>query len=96
MVLTLNLPTELEQRLLDEAQRQGLTADEYTLQLLDQSLPQADAERRAEAIALLQSWIDRGYDPDKEEESTEFLLMLDEDRLSDRKLFPPELKGITW
>ena len=97
MTLTLNLPAELEQRLKIEAQRNGLAAEDFTLQLLEKQLPsQKREDRRKELIALVQSWID---DPDVEEqkETGEYLIrVLDEDRPSERKLFPPELKGISW
>jgi len=94
MTLTLHLPPELEQRLNQEAQRQGLSLDEYTLALLDKSLPPKD--RRTELITLLQTWIDEG-DSEEQRETGEYLIRaLDEDRLSDRPLFPPELKGVTW
>jgi hypothetical protein len=39
MTLTLHLSPELEQRLKQEAKRQGLSLDAYALQLLTQSLP---------------------------------------------------------
>ena len=94
MTLTLHLPPELEQRLNQEAQRQGLSLDEYTLALLDKSLPPKD--RRTELITLLQTWLDEG-DSEEQRETGEYLIRaLDEDRLSDRPLFPPELKGVTW
>jgi hypothetical protein len=45
---------------------------------------------------LLQSWIVEG-DAQEQRETSEYLVRsLDEDRLSDRSLFPAELKGITW
>lgn len=94
MTLQLNLPPELERRLEQEAGRRGLPPDQYTLRLLDEHLPATD--RRAEAISLLQSWIENG-DEAQHRETGEFLVRaLDEDRLSDRKLFPPEMKGVTW
>ena len=94
MTLTLYLTPELEQRLTQEAKRQGLSIDVYTLQLLDKHLPAKD--RREELITLLQSWIDED-DAGEQQETGEYLVrVLDEDRLSDRKLFPPELKGVTW
>lgn len=94
MTLTLHLPPELEQRLLQEAKRQGLPLDAYTLQLLDKHLPPKD--QRMELVTLLQAWIAEG-DPEEQRETGEYLVrVLDEDRLSDRKLFPPELKGVTW
>jgi len=94
MTLTLHLPLELEQRLTQEAKRHGLALDAYTLQLLDKSLPPKD--RRTELVTLLQSWIDEG-DFEEQQETGEYLIRaLDEDRLADRQLFPPNLKGVTW
>lgn len=96
MTLTLQLPTELERRLQEEAKRQGKAAEQYTLELLDQHLPSSDADRRQKAIALLRSWREEG-DEQEQKEVGEFLIRaLDEDRPSYRKLFPPELKGISW
>ncbi len=94
MTLTLHLPSELEQRLTQEAKRHGLALDAYTIQLLDKSLP--PKERRTELVTLLQSWIDEG-NPEEQQETGEYLIRaLDEDRLADRPLFPPDLKGVTW
>ena len=94
MTLTLHLPPELEQRLTQEATRHGLALDAYTLQLLDKSLPPED--RRTELVTLLQSWLDEG-DPEEQRETGTYLIRaLDEDRLADRQLFPPDLKGVTW
>ena len=94
MTITLTLPPELEQRLTAAAERQGLQVDAYALRLLEQNLPCGD--RRAELVALLQSWID-GPDAQEQRETGEYLVrVLDEDRLSDRQLFPPELKDVTW
>ena len=94
MTLTLHLPLALEQRLTQEAKRHGLALDAYTLQLLDKSLPPED--RRTELVTLLQSWIEEG-NPEEQQETGEYLIRaLDEDRLADRQLFPPALKGVTW
>jgi hypothetical protein len=94
MTLTLHLPPELEQRLTQEAKRHGLALDAYTLQLLDKSLPPKN--RRTELVTLLQSWIEDG-NPEEQQETGEYLIRaLDEDRLADRPLFPPELQGVTW
>jgi hypothetical protein len=49
-----------------------------------------------ELAKLLQSWIVEG-DAQEQKETGEYLVRsLDEDRLSDRRLFPPELKGVSW
>ncbi len=59
--------------------------------------PPVPGEARASAsAALLQSWIDE-EDAEEQWETGEYLIRtLDEDRFSSRKLFPKELKGITW
>jgi hypothetical protein len=93
MPLVLNLSPELEQRLAQEARRQGVPLDAFTVRLLDEHLPPKD--RRQELVTLLQEWIDED-DPAEQRETGEYLLRaLDEDRQSERKLFPPELKGVT-
>jgi len=94
MTLSLALTPELERRLKQAAEQEGLPPDALALRLLEQHLP--PGERRAELVALLQSWID-GADVADQQETGEYLIrVLDEDRLSDRKLFPPEMKGVTW
>jgi predicted DNA-binding protein len=94
MTIVLTLPEELEQRLKEAAERLGLSVDEYTLRLLEKHIPQD--EKRSEAIGLIQSWID-DQDAKEQIETGEYLIkVLDEDRLSERKLFPPELKGVSW
>jgi hypothetical protein len=91
MTLHLSLPHDLEERLQHEAERQGLPADTLTLRLLDQHLPTRDPV--AELSELLQSWIDSG-DAQEQKETGEFLVRaLDEDRLSDRPLFPPSSRA---
>lgn len=94
MTLTLLLSPELEQRLKQEAERQGLSLDVYTLQLLDQYLPPKD--RQTEPVTLLQSWIDEGDSAEQRETGEYLIRALDQDRLSDRQLFPPGLNGVTW
>ena len=49
-----------------------------------------------ELATLIQSWMD-GNDTAEQRETIEYLIhALDEDRLSDRKLFPGKLKGKSW
>ena len=54
-------------------------------------------EDRAEGLgALIRSWMDE-EDAGEQRETIEYLVRaLDEDRLSDRKLFPGKLKGKSW
>jgi plasmid stability protein len=94
MTLTLNLPPELEQYLLQEASQHGLSVEAFALQLLTNSLELK--QKQAEAVNLLQAWMD-GEDEAEQQETGQYLIQaLDDDRLSERKLFPTELKGITW
>lgn len=94
MTLNLDLPPELEQYLLQEAERQGLSVEAMTLQLLTNSIQLR--QKQAEVVDMLQSWID-DEDVEEQQETGEYLIqVLDEDRLSDRKLFPLEMKGVTW
>ena len=51
MTLTLSLPPELEQYLIQEAQQQGLSVETYVVQLLQK-------EKQLKTVNVLQSWID--------------------------------------
>lgn len=94
MTLNLDLPPELEQYLLQEAEQQGLSVEAMTLQLLAKLLQLR--QKQAEAVDMLQSWIDE-EDVEEQQETGKYLVqVLDEDRLSDRKLFPLEMNGVTW
>lgn len=93
MSLTLHLPPDLERRLAQEAGREGVSPGEYAARLLAERLPPKD--RRTELAALIQTWTDE--DEEEQRETGEHLIRaLDENRLSDRPLFPPRLKGVTW
>lgn len=94
MTLTLDLPPELERYLLQEADQQGVSVETMTLQLLAKSFQLR--QNRVDAISMLQSWIE-DKDVKEQRETGEYLVQaLDEDRPSERKLFPPETKEITW
>ncbi len=93
--MTLTLAPELESRVKIESARRGISPHECAAQVLEAGISEAERERREKAIALLQSWIDEEENSD-EGYDDELLKMLDEDRLSERKLFPPEMKGISW
>ncbi|MFM9964079.1 MAG: hypothetical protein ACKV2Q_22990 [Planctomycetaceae bacterium] len=93
--MTLTLPPDLELRLTAAAAKQGLDLENFAVKVLDECLP---VDQTRDAVALLQSWIDADEAEIAEQKATgDFLIQaLDADRLSDRKLFPPELKGVTW
>ncbi|MEO0377660.1 MAG: hypothetical protein AAF329_24270 [Cyanobacteria bacterium P01_A01_bin.17] len=94
MTLTLDLSPELEQYLRHEASQHGISLDALALQLLRDSI--LTKQKQAEAINILQSWIDDDDTEDQQETGQYLIQKLDEDRLSERKLFPLEMKGITW
>jgi hypothetical protein len=94
MTITLNVPLEIERQLERVAKEQGLSMEAYALKLLTESVSLPD--KSTKLVDLLQSWIDED-DTQEQQETGEYLIQaLDEDRLSDRKLFPSELKGVTW
>ena len=94
MTLTLNLSPELEQYLLQEANQQGLSVEAVALQLLANSI--LLKQKQSKAVNLLQSWID-DEDIEEQQKTGQYLIhALDDDRLSERKLFPLEMKGVTW
>ena len=94
MTLTLDLPMDLEQRLNEEAARRHVTPHRLVLDTLSTELP--PSQQAQEAVALLQSWMDAD-DAAEQQATGEFLIQaLDQDRLSERPLFPPELKVRTW
>jgi hypothetical protein len=65
---------------------------------LKQKHPQqflSSQQKQAELVNLIQSWIEED-DSEEQKETGEYLIQaLAEDRLSDRKLFPLEMKGVT-
>ncbi len=94
MTLTLNLTPEMEQYLVHKSSEQGLSPESYVLQLLATAIP--SREKSAKLANLVQRWIDED-DTEEQRETGEYLIQaLDQDRLSDRPLFPHELKGISW
>ncbi len=81
MTITLNLPSDLEQYLHEQARQQGLSVEAMTLQLLTQSI--LLKQQQAQAVDVLQSWID-DEDAQEQQETGQYLVrVLDEDRLSD-------------
>jgi len=78
-----------------ESERHGQPSEAVVLRLLDEHLPPSD-ERRTAGLALLNQWIEEDSPTAGAEEDDEFFRNLDASRTSNRPLFPPELKGITW
>ena len=94
MPLTLNLTSEIEQYLSQKAREKGLSLEAYVLKLLKDAI--LEQEKQTILVNLLQSWIDE-EDEQEQQETGEYLIeALDQDRLSERPLFPAELKGVTW
>ena len=96
MTLTLELTPELQDRLKVQAKQRGMSERELALDLLKRHLP--PIERKQRLNALLDSIVEesRSSTESESEESEATLKAIDEDRTSDRKLYPPELKGKTW
>lgn len=94
MTLTLDLPADLEQYLMQEAQQQRLSVEAITLQLLTSSI--VLKQRQVDTVNLLQSWIDDDDTEDQQETGQYLFQSLDADRSAHRPLFPIELQGITW
>ena len=94
MPLTLNLTSEIEQYLSQKAREKGLSLEDYVLKLLKDTI--LEQEKQTKLVNLLQSWIDE-EDEQEQQETGEYLIeALDQDRLSERPLFPAELKEVTW
>ena len=68
--------------------------DAYALRVLEQHV--FPPHRRDRAIAALQAWRDDASLRAQREPENDLLQALDADCLSDRPLFPPELKGVSW
>ncbi len=94
MTITLNLPSDVEKYLLQEASQQGISIESVTLKLLSSLI--VLRQKQTKAVNLLQSWMD-DEDIEEQKETGQYLIRsLDEDRLSERKLFPLEMKGVSW
>ncbi len=94
MTLTLDLPPNLEISLFQAANQQSLTVEEFVIQMLTSAF--TEKERQKKAVSLLESWLS---DADIEEQKITgayLIEALDQDRLSDRLLFPDEMKGKSW
>ena len=94
MTFTLNIPHDLEEQLAEEARRLGMSAADYAVQALERQVPPKD--RASKLVPLLRSWIDAPNAADQKETGDFLVRSLEEDRPSERKLFPPELEAATW
>jgi hypothetical protein len=93
MTLTITLADKLEEQLVQEAYRFGLSMEQYSAQVLVRHLE--EAWKRQAAVDILESWLS-GDAVEQTTNGEELVRLLDEDRLSTRTLFPAELKGVTW
>ena len=80
--------------LLQEANQKGLSIESVTLDLLTSFI--LLRQKQTKAVNLIQSWIDDENVEEQQETGQYLISALDEARLSDRKLFPIEMKGVTW
>lgn len=87
MTLQLRLPPDLEGRLKSAAARQGKPAEEYAVELLDESLRSTGS--RTAAVQMLLDWAenDEQISDAESAENEQILRAIDVDRLSNRKLF---------
>ena len=93
MTLTIHITEELQHQLAMAAQQRGMTTSALAERILESSLGQQQAVAMGELFA---AW-DRDDDAQEQRETGEILIeSLDADRPDQRKLFPAELKGITW
>ena len=95
MPLTVPLTPDLEAQLAAEAARAGVAPERLAAGVLALHLR---ADRRATAVALLDSWLaEAEADPAEQQETGEALVRgLDAARPGQRPHFPPELEGVTW
>lgn len=98
MTVTLDLPPETEAAVMREAEARGLPVPDYLLSLIEARPPTPDVSeqlaKNQAAIAFLRQIRQEDETDDSEEiarrerDWEEFARLLDEDRLSYRKLFP--------
>jgi predicted transcriptional regulator len=90
MTYQIQITPELKARLDALAAHEGTTPDAVAARTLEQHLPPAKPKERL--LKLLDEWAAE----EPEDDAEEFLLQLDRDRPSCRRLFRVELRGITW
>jgi hypothetical protein len=110
MTLHLELTPSVEAALAAAAAREGMAPADYAVKVIEREtavcrpedpvrppdVDEAEWQRRLDVVAKLRS-IALDRDPKEQRETMDYLIRtLDEDRPADRKLFPAELKGISW
>jgi hypothetical protein len=93
MTLNIELSPDLEFRLKSEAARRGEPTDRVAVHLLDEHLPRA--KQRDEAVDILKQWAEEATTMSDEEMASNAAVLrtIDDDRLSDRRLFDAVLSG---
>lgn len=91
MTYQIQITPELKQRLDALAAREGTTPDAVAVRTLEQNLPPTVDVN--DFSKLMRQWNEEDAD---EPDDDSFFLELDAHRPSYRKLFPPELRGVTW
>jgi hypothetical protein len=94
MTVTIELPEAVQARLNQAAESRRVSAENLVLELLDEHLPPTRKDPK-EFLAMLERWRKEASEEDPAERE-QFFKMLDEDRTSCRKLFPDEMRGVTW
>ena len=79
---------------MQEANQQGVSIEDVTLQLLTHSI--LCRQKQTAAFNLLQSWID-DEDVEEQPETGQYLIhALDKKGFSEGKLFPVEMQDVAW
>jgi hypothetical protein len=94
MTIHIELAPAIQQRLVTLAAERGQSVEQCATDLLEESIPlKRNGSELADALRRIRNDGDVA-----EQKATGDLLIrtLDEDRPSDRKLFPSELEGKTW
>jgi hypothetical protein len=88
MTVSLTLPPDLEARIQSEAARRSVDVEQYLVWLVSSSLPaDSDADIRKRALAAIDSLSLMGTETEQRDTFDYLSRAIDEDRLSDRKLF---------
>jgi predicted transcriptional regulator len=93
--ITLRLTPDLRFGLEREAGARRTSPEQFALEALEKSVAQSLQERASKVAEMFRQWNEAEVD-ESEALDDEFFKQLDENRTSFRKLFPPELKGISW